>query len=101
MSEKGLDPIVTEIQPITQQIGEHILSALQRDDDSIAVLTSIVPGLGVERVVSIPISKHQFQKIQLFLQQSKIEQMELEKNNTPEEERPIGFELPIVNKDDK
>ena len=88
MSNKQGLPIVTEIQPISQQIGTHILSALQREDDTVAVLTSIVAGVGPDRVVSMPISRGQLIQIQAFLQSSQLEE------HAEEEERTIGFELP-------
>ena len=88
MSNKQGLPIVTEIQPISQQIGAHILSALQREDDTVAVLTSIVPGVGPDRVVSVPISRSQLLQIQAFLQSEQLE------DRVQEEERTIGFEIP-------
>ena len=97
MSNKGLEPIVTEIQSVTQQIGGHILTALQREDDTMAVLTSIVPGLGPDRVVSIPISRAQFVQIQAFLHQDQLMQMAQEQQEN--DERPIGFELPSQSED--
>ena len=89
MSNKQGLPLITEIQPISQQIGTHILSALQRADDAVAVLTSIIPNVGLDRVVSMPISRAQFVQIQAFLQQS-----QLEEHPEEEEQRAIGFEIP-------
>jgi len=94
MSKNSFESIVTEIQPITQQIGEHILAALQRKDDTMAVLTTIVPSLGPDRVVSLPISQTQFLQIQAFLHQEQLMQMEAQNDEEQEEERAIGFELP-------
>jgi hypothetical protein len=100
MSKNQIEPIVTEIQSMTQQIGGHILTALQRQDDTMGVLTSIVPGLGPDRVVSIPISRSQFVQIQAFLHQDQLIKMKAQEE--PVEEKPIGFELPVetVNKEE-
>ena len=95
MSKNQIEPVVTEIQSITQQIGGHILTALQKQDDTVAVLTSIVPGLGPDRVVSIPISGSQFVQIQAFLHKDQLMQIQSETKEV--EESPIGFELPKKN----
>ena len=92
MSDK-VKSFVTEIQPITQQVGGHILSALSQKDTA-AVLTSIVPGLGVDRVASIPVSQEQLILIHKILhahQQKAISQPRSEE----EEERNIGFQVEV------
>ena len=98
MSKNQIEPVVTEIQSITQQIGGHILTALQKQDDTVAVLTSIVPGLGPDRVVSIPISASQFVQIQAFLHQDQL--MQIQSQTEEVEESPIGFELPTKNENE-
>ena len=101
MSKNSIESIVTEIQPITQQIGGHILAALQRKDDTMAVLTSIVPSLGPDRVVSIPISHSQFIQIQAFLHQEQLMQVADQTERAVEEKRSIGFEIPVTEENEE
>jgi len=60
--------LVTPIQTLNEQLGAHLTGALQRTG-TVAVLTSIVPGVGPERVVSVPLSAQQFHAVQSILQQ--------------------------------
>ena len=68
MSEKGIKSFVTDLKPIEHQVGEHILTALTQPNTA-GILTSIVPGLGKDRVASIPITRQQLLMIQSLLQQ--------------------------------
>ena len=98
MSNK-VKSFVTEIQPVTQQVGSHILSALSQQGTA-AVLTSIVPGLGVDRVASIPVSQEQLMLIHQILhahQQKAI----TEPRTEDEEERSIGFQVDVPQHDEK
>ena len=57
MSEKGIKSMVTDLQPIEHQVGSHTLAALSQPGTA-AVLTSVVPGLGRDRIASIPITQN-------------------------------------------
>jgi len=91
MSGKNLTSFVTDLNPIEQQIGGHILSALSQPGTA-AVLTSIVPGLGRDRVASIPLTQQQIIMIQAMLQQDQRLAMTQERD-AEEEERSIGFQI--------
>ena len=80
---------VTELQPITQQIGTHILTALS-EEGTAAVLTSIVPGLGSDRVASVPVSREQLMLIHQILH---AQQQKMIEEPTNEEDRSIGFQI--------
>ena len=91
MSEKNITSFVTELHPIEQQIGGHILSALSQPGTA-AVLTSVVPGLGKDRVASIPLNQEQIIRIQAMLQQD--QRLAITQERTAEEEeRSIGFQV--------
>jgi hypothetical protein len=69
MSEQkpeGLVQMVTALQSINEQIGGHVISALQRPNTA-AVLTVVVPGLGPDRIVSVPLEPEHFRAIQGLL----------------------------------
>ena len=42
-AKKSLTPLVTQLAPITEQVGTHVLQALQ-DAETVAVLTTVVAG---------------------------------------------------------
>ena len=88
MSNK-IKSFVTELQPITQQVGTHILTALS-EDGTAAVLTSIVPGLGSDRVASIPVSREQLMLINQILH---AQQQRMIEEPTDEDDRSIGFQI--------
>ena len=83
MSEKEMKTFISDLQPISQQVGSHIISALQQPNTA-AVLTSIVPGFPTDRIVSTPLSPEQMFFIQKVLQQEQIEAL------TPAEEEGEG-----------
>ena len=91
MSGKNLTSFVTDLNPIEQQIGGHILSALSQPGTA-AVLTSIVPGLGRDRVASIPLTQQQIIMIQSMLQQDQ-RLATTQERDEEEEERSIGFQI--------
>ena len=90
MSEKGIKTFVSDLEPISQQVGKHIITALQQPNTA-AVLTSIVPGFPTDRIASIPISKEQMIQIRMLLQQEQLAAMAPE--SAPEEDRSIGFRV--------
>jgi 4-hydroxy-3-methylbut-2-en-1-yl diphosphate synthase IspG/GcpE len=93
MSENGIKSFVTDLKPIEEQVGEHILTALTQPNTA-AILTSIVPGLGKDRVASIPITHQQLRMIQQLLQQEQRLAI-TEERSIEEEERSIGFQIDV------
>ena len=93
MSNKGIPSLVTEIHPIEHQVGAHILTALSQPNTA-AVLTSVMPGLGRDRVASIPLTAEQLLMIQALLQQE--QRLAITEERSPEEEeRSIGFQIDV------
>ena len=95
MSNK-IKSFVTELQPITQQVGTHILTALS-EDGTAAVLTSIVPGLASDRVASVPVSREQLMLINQILH---AQQQKMIEEPTDEEDRSIGFQIEMPSKEE-
>lgn len=59
---------VTTIKNAEQQVGEHIISALQHDD-TVAVITTVMMGPdGQQRVVSAALDPNRMQQVQEILQ---------------------------------
>ncbi len=101
MSDKGFKSMVTDLQPIEHQVGAHTLAALSQPGTA-AVLTSVVPGLGRDRVASIPITQKQLMLIQQLLQQE--QRLAITHERPPEEDdRSIGFQIdvPVVESQDE
>ena len=92
MSEKGIKSMVSDLQPIEHQVGSHTLAALSQPGTA-AVLTSVVPGLGRDRIASIPITQKQLMLIQRLLQQEQM--LAITQEQTPEEDRSIGFQIDV------
>ncbi|MEL6341773.1 MAG: hypothetical protein AAFV53_01475 [Myxococcota bacterium] len=65
---QGLVQMVTPLQSLNEQVGHHVLQALQQPN-SVALLSTIVPGVGQDRVVSVPLTPQQFQAVQGLLMQ--------------------------------
>ena len=65
------------------QIGSNVLTALQHPG-TVAVLTVVEPGMGVDRVASIPLDAGQFQVVQQALGTYVI-------SDDDDESRRIGF----------
>jgi hypothetical protein len=63
---QGLTPLVTPLAPISQQVGENVLKALQTPN-TVAVLSTIVAGVPTDRVVSMPLSNAQLAGVQAVL----------------------------------
>ena len=92
MSEQGIKTLVSPLQPISQQVGEHIITALKQPDTA-AVLTSIVPGFPTDRLASIPLTTQQTLQIRALLEQQQLAIIEGEEE---EQDRNIGF---VINSD--
>lgn len=63
---------VTMIRSVERQVGEHVLAALN-DDDAVAAITTLVPGVRNDRIVSMPLDRDQIQAIQGILEQARAE----------------------------
>ena len=81
-----LQQYVTELAPITHQVGENLIAALQAEG-TVAVLSTIIAGVPTDRLVSMPLSQDQLNGVQVVL-------ANLQKTPAPsEDEDPhcIGF----------
>lgn len=77
--------LVTPIQTLAEQMGAHLQQALKRPG-TVGVLTTLMPGIGAERLVSVPLTAQQFHAVQSILRQI----ISPEQLNEPER-RVIGF----------
>ena len=78
---------VTEMVSITEQIGRNVMAALN-DPDAVAVLTTLVPGMGGDRVVSLGLTDEQMHQVGILMHQIQEEDEAV----ADDEERCIGFQ---------
>ena len=83
-------PQVAVIQTVERQVGEHVLSAL-READAVAALTTLVPGVRHDRVVSIPLTSEQIEAIRDILQVVESEAAEAGDDDQGRREGFLGF----------
>ena len=81
----GLMQLVTPLRSVPEQIGAHVLAALNKPN-TVALLSMVVPGVERDQVVSVPLSPQQFQAIQQTLAKQNPDQ-----TLPPEVRRAIGF----------
>ena len=65
-SEEGPQIIATPMVKMTEQVGQNVLTALGQED-TVAVLSTLVPGLQADRIVSVPLSPQQLGEVQALL----------------------------------
>ena len=56
----------TPIVKMTEQVGQNVLSALDQPD-TVAVISTLVPGIQADRIVSVPLSREQLGEVQSLL----------------------------------
>ena len=63
---KELVQMVTPLHSINEQVGGHVIKALLHPGTA-AVLSVVMPGLGPDQIVSVPLNPAQFMAIQGML----------------------------------
>ena len=82
--------VMTELVSHTEQIGRNVMTALG-DADAVAVLTTLVPGVGSDRVVSVGLTAQQMHEVGVLLNEIETEDEEA----ANDEQRCIGFQCRI------
>ena len=90
--EKKSTQFITTLQPIAHQVGDHLMAALARPD-SVAVITTVVPGISSDRIISMPLNTEQLIGVQEILSTIKkdADAQEIKDSETP----CIGFHCVI------
>ena len=87
-------PLVAAIVPVSEQIGQHVMAAFQQNG-AVAVLTTIVPGIDADRVVSMALSDEQMDGVRAILDEIQAEDEEASQDT----ERCIGFQCRVDRKE--
>jgi len=90
---------VTMIRSIERQVGEHVMAALN-DDDAVAAITTLVPGVRNDRIVSMPLDGDQIAAIQGILEQAHAEAEIAEDDEPGRHDGFLGFHT-VLRADDK
>ena len=93
--DDGLQPLVTELTPITEQVGNHVLTALQ-EEECVAVLTTLVGGYPTDKVVSVALNAEQMANVGEILGE-----VQKEPEDADEEAICIGFHCHIPKENKK
>lgn len=83
-------PLVTTLTPISEQIGQHVMAAFKQPG-AVAVLTTVVPGVDADRVVSLALSDAQMDEVRDLIGRIQDED-EVAAEDT---ERCIGFQCRV------
>lgn len=83
-------PVISTITPISEQIGRHVMAAMEQPG-AVGVLTTVVPGIGADRVVSICLTDEQMDGVRVILQGIQDE----DEADSEDLERCIGFQCRI------
>jgi len=81
--EEGVPHFITPLHPIANQVGEHVLSALDHEE-TVAVLTTVTGSKHGQQVISVPLTAEQVQKVHGFIE-------EIHKSDEPERIPCVGF----------
>ena len=83
-------PLVTTITPVSEQIGQHVMAAFQQPG-AVAVLTTVVPGIDADRVVSMALTDEQMDGVRSIIDEIQAEEEEA----AQDAERCIGFQCRV------
>ena len=91
--DEGIPHLVTNLQPIANQIGEHVLTALEHEE-TVAVLTTVTGSKNGQQVVSIPLTGEHLQQVHGLIE-------EIHESDEPERVPCVGFHCFIEDKSEE
>ena len=80
---EGIPTLITPLQPIARQVGEHLLQALEHDE-TVAVLTTITGSVAGQQVISIPLTSEHLQQVHGLIE-------EIHTSDEPQRIPCVGF----------
>lgn len=81
--QEGVPHLISPLLPIAQQVGKHVLSALEHEE-TVAVLTTITGSNHGQQIVSIPLTAEHVQQVHGFIE-------EIHESNEPQDIPCVGF----------
>ena len=89
---EGVPTLVSPLHPISLQVGEHVLVAMEHEE-TVAILTTITGSKSGPQVVSIPLTQEHLTKVHGFIE-------EIHRSDEPEKIPCVGFHCFIDQKDE-
>ena len=86
--KKGVPTLITPLQTIAMQVGEHVLSAIHNNDETVAVITTVTGSKQGPQVISIPLSGDHLQQVHGLIN-------EIHASDEPEHVPCVGFHCPV------
>ena len=83
-SQKGMQTLVTPLSTIANQVGEHVLSAIHNNEETVAVITTITGSKQGPQIISIPLNSEHLQQVNEFMN-------EVHTSDEPERVPCVGF----------
>ena len=80
---RAVPTVVTPLQPIARQVGEHVLHTLN-DEKTVAVLTTITGSSAGQQVISIPLTPEHVQQVHRLIE-------EIHTSDEPQQVPCVGF----------
>ena len=81
---KGIPTLVTTLSTIATQVGEHVLSAIHNNDETVAVITTVTGSKQGPQVISIPLNSEHMQQVHVLIN-------EIHASDEPERVPCVGF----------
>ena len=92
--QKGSPTLVTPLSTIATQVGEHVLSAIHNDEETVAVITTVTGSKTGPQVISIPLNAEHLQQVNVLMN-------EIHASDEPERVPCVGFHCYVESGDEK
>ena len=93
-AQKGIPTLVTPLSTIATQVGEHVLSAIHNNDETVAVITTVTGSKTGPQVISIPLNAEHMQQVHVLMN-------EIHASDEPERVPCVGFHCYVETEDEK
>ena len=94
VEQKGIPTLVTPLATIATQVGEHVLSAIHNNDETVAVITTVTGSKQGPQVISIPLNAEHMQQVHVLMN-------EIHTSDEPERVPCVGFHCYVDSDDDE
>ena len=81
--DEGVPHLITPLHSISNQIGEHVLTALSHEE-TVAVLTTVTGSTHGQQVISVPLTAEHVQQVHALIE-------EIHQSDEPERVPCVGF----------
>jgi hypothetical protein len=90
--DEGVPHLVSPLHSISNQIGEHVLTALSHEE-TVAVLTTVTGSSHGQQVISVPLTAEHMQQVHTLIE-------EIHQSDEPQRVPCVGFHCCLDNDDE-